>query len=109
MEKMTFLTGNMGLLSHYSDDGLNYELVPYYNPLFLQGETKESAVFYPIANFNDKSSRTYEYWSDEQHFRFDERGKIFDQEENPYGVIPMTFAKRDAELVDEYWLGGALD
>lgn len=109
MEKMTFLTGNMGLLSHYSDEGLNYELVPYFYPLFLEGETKESAVFYPIANLNDKTSRIYEYWSDEQHFRFDERGRIFDQDENPFGIIPMTFAKRDAELVDEYWQSGALD
>ena len=109
MEKMTFLTGNMGMLSYYSDEGLQYDLVPYFNPLFLEGETTESAVFYPIANLNDKTSRTYEYWSDEQHFRFDERGRIFNQEENPYGRIPMTFAKRDAELVDEYWQSGALD
>lgn len=115
LEKMTFLTGNMCLSSQFDGEKMQYDLIPYYFPLFLEGSTKEMAVFYPIANMNDRTKRMYEFWSATtednigMHMKFDEKGKIHMHEDNVIGVLPFTFAKRDAELVDEYWQAGALD
>jgi len=111
MEKLTFLMGNMAMLSTYGEN-LEYHVVPYFWPMFLEGEVEPAAVYYPLANLNDKMNRIYEFWSDELHFRFDQKGRFWDLEDegiNPYGVLPFTFAHRDPELVDEFWQSGAVD
>lgn len=110
LEKLSFLLGTMAFKSSWND-GLEYDLIPYFWPLFLQGEVKPSAVFYPVANMGDKSQRLYEYWSDEEHFRFDEEGRIIkiDDGINPYGVMPITFVHRSPEIVDEFFQAGASD
>jgi hypothetical protein len=112
MEKLTFLLGTMSFKSSWGDDGLEYELVPYFWPMFLQGETEPCAIFYPIANMGDKSERLYEFWSDEEHFRFNEMGQIMNLEDegmNMYGKMPITFAHRSPEIVDEFFQAGASD
>jgi len=55
MEKMTFLTGNMCMSSMFDGEKLQYDIIPYFFPLFLEGSTEEAAVFYPIANMNDRT------------------------------------------------------
>ena len=110
LEKLTFLMGTMAFKTSWNEK-LEYDLIPYFWPLFLQGETKPSAVFYPIANMGDRSQRLYEFWSDEEHFRFDEEGRIIrvDDGLNPYGRIPITFVHRSPEIVDEFFQVGASD
>lgn len=111
MEKLNFLTGNMALLSSFTDQ-LNYYVIPYFYPVFVEGETDPKGVYYPLANLNDKTNRTYEFWSDELHFRFDQKGRFWNLEDegvNPFGVMPVSFVSRDPELVDEFWQAGAVD
>ena len=115
MEKMTFLTGNMCMSSMFDGEKLQYDIIPYFFPLFIEGSTEEAAVFYPIANMNDRTKRMYEFWSKTtddhigMHMKFDEKGKIHFHEDNVFDILPFTFAKRNQELVDEYWQAGALD
>lgn len=111
LEKLTFLLGTMAFKSSWTES-LEYDLIPYFWPMFLQGETKPCAVFYPLANMGDKSERIYEYWSDEEHFRFNEKGEIIyleDEGMNPYGVMPVSFVHRSPEIVDEFFQAGASD
>ena len=112
VEKLTFLLGSMGLISRWEEDHLEYDVLPYFWPIFKNGSTDVSAVYYPLANLDDRANRVYEYWSDEQHFRFDQRGKVWNLEDegvNLYGKMPITFAHRDPELVDDFFQIGAQD
>ena len=112
MEKMTFLLGSMGLISRWDEDHLEYDILPYFWPIFVSGSIDVKAVYYPLANLNDRTNRIYEYWSDEEHFRFDQKGKVWNLDDdgiNLYGRMPVTFAHRDPELVDEFFQCGASD
>ncbi len=59
---------------------------------------RAKAVYYPIEYIDDKfrAEKKNVYWSDTEHFLFDEKGNAYapdgnDDMRNPYGVIPFVF------------------
>jgi hypothetical protein len=108
--ELTWLTGAMGLLTVFDDEKerLQYQLVPFWNEYYLEGDSRPFGISYPIGK-DTRNNEIYAFWSEEReglpakHFEFDQAGNIRSVNEgdvNPYGIIPVTIAEMKPPAYD---------
>ena len=121
LEQLTFLLGTMAMRSRWSekDQKIKYDLVPFFEPLFLPSEQEPVGVIFAIENhgMSKMEKPWHAVWTEDrpgvkgQHFLIDQNGSkqsVNPNDINPYGVIPLTFAHR-YKPVRDWWSEGAND
>ena len=121
LEQLTFLLGTMAFRSVWNPrkNMVEYELLPFFEPLFLPGEKKPFGVVYALENegMSRLSSQEFVVWTEERdgmpgrHFGINADGEKVSFNEgdiNPYGIIPICFAHRYQPIRD-FYVGGAED
>ena len=121
LEQLTFLLGTMAFRSLWNPrkNMVEYELLPFFEPLFLPGEKKPFGVVYALENegMSRLSSQEFVVWTEERdgmsgrHFGINADGEKVSFNEgdiNPYGIIPVCFAHRYQPIRD-FYVGGAED
>ena len=121
LEQLTFLLGTMAFRSVWNPrkNMVEYELLPFFEPLFLPGEKKPFGVVYALENegMSRLSSQEFVVWTEERdgmpgrHFGINADGEKVSFNEgdiNPYGIIPVCFAHRYQPIRD-FYVGGAED
>ena len=121
LEQLTFLLGTMAFRSRWDErkQKISYDLIPFFEPIFLPGERSPVGVMFAIENHG--SSRLekpwHAIWTEERdgvpgmHFLIDQNGNkqsVNSSDINPYGVIPVVFTHRYKPMRDWY-SEGALD
>ena len=119
LEQLTFLLGTMAFRSVWNPrkNMVEYELLPFFEPLFLPGEKKPFGVVYALENegMSRLSSQEFVVWTEERdgmpgrHFGINADGEKVSFNEgdiNPYGIIPVCFAHRYQPIRDFYVGGG---
>ena len=121
LEQLTFLLGTMSFRSVWNPrkNMVEYELLPFFEPLFLPGEKKPFGVVYALENegMSRLSSQEFVVWTEERdgmpgrHFGINADGEKVSFNEgdiNPYGIIPVCFSHRYQPIRD-FYVGGAED
>jgi len=121
LEQLTFLLGTMAFRSRWDErkQKISYDLIPFFEPIFLPGEREPVGIMFAIENHG--SSRLekpwHAIWTEERdgvpgmHFLIDQNGNrqsVNSSDINPYGVIPVVFTHRYKPMRDWY-SEGALD
>ena len=91
--ELSWLTSSMGLRTRWNERRsiLEYDIIPYFKRYMVDGEMR--GVSYEVER-DAKNNRIFVFWSDELHFKYDQAGRMIqvnDGNENPYGVIPVSF------------------
>ena len=115
LERLTYLLGTMGLKTFYNEEKqrIEYDLLVEFYPMFLPNSSEPVAVAYPLFSHGNSKmqEQVYVFWSAEEHYNITQRGKVIsvnDEDVNPYGVMPITFAHRHP-LTTDWWREGASD
>ena len=117
VERMTNLLGTPALRVAWNDLKENpffeYQPVYYFDVSFDEfNPTNPHSIMYPILNPTSDVSYVgelkWEYWDKDVHCKYDEEGRIYFEEANPYGAIPFVFP-RDMEQIDDFINEGATD
>jgi len=121
LEQTTFLLGTMGFRSLWNSrrNRVEFELLPFVEPLFLPGEKEPFGCIYAIENEGLAKLTKQEFivWTADRdgvpgrHFGIDTNGDKFSFNEgdiNPYGIIPVSFVHRYPPIRD-FFVGGAED
>ena len=121
LEQTTFLLGTMGFRSLWNArrNKVEYELLPFLEPLFLPGEKEPFGCIYAIENEGLARIANQEFivWTAERdgqpgrHFGIDTNGDKFSFNEgdiNPYGILPVSFCHRYSPIRD-FFVGDASD
>jgi len=91
--ELAWLTSSMGLRTRWNERRsiLEYDIIPFFKRYMVDGEMR--GVSYEVER-DAKNNRIFVFWSDELHFKYDQAGRMIqvnDGNENPYGVIPVSF------------------
>ena len=120
LEQLTFLLGTMAFRSRWDErkQKISYDLIPFFEPIFLPGERSPVGVMFAIENHG--SSRLekpwHAIWTEERdgvpgmHFLIDQNGNkqsVNSSDINPYGVIPVVFTHRYKPMRDWYSEGAS--
>ena len=120
LEQLTFLLGTMAFRSRWDErkQKISYDLIPFFEPIFLPGEKSPVGVMFAIENHG--SSRLekpwHAIWTEERdgvpgmHFLIDQNGNrqsVNSSDINPYGVIPVVFTHRYKPMRDWYSEGAS--
>ena len=120
LEQLTFLLGTMAFRSRWDErkQKIQYDLIPFFEPIFLPGEREPVGVMFAIENHG--SSRLekpwHAIWTEERdgvpgmHFLIDQNGNrqsVNSSDINPYGVIPVVFTHRYKPMRDWYSEGAS--
>lgn len=124
LERLTFLLGTMAFRSYWDERSgkVKYQTLCHFTPLFIAGDSRDEpvGVMYPIEYQGDARLErpVHAVWTADRpgapgmHYLLDEHGRkisVNDQDSNPYGVLPITFAHRYPPIRD-FWAGsGAMD
>ena len=121
LEKLTFLLGTMAFRCRWNalKQRVEYDLLPFFEPIFLEGENKPVGVMYAIDNHGNARTKDLKYavWTETRpnapgmHFLIDSNmNKISMNEEdrNPYDVLPILFVHR-GQPVRDWFVSGAED
>ena len=121
LESTTFLLGCMAFRSRWNEfrQKIEYDLIPFFEPLFLPGESEPFGVMYPIDNYGMSKLEKpyYAVWTEDRpgyqgrHFLIDQNKSKLSVNEgdiNPYGVMPVVFTHRYKPIRD-WWVEGASD
>ena len=104
-ERKTNLLGLIGTKITWLEGKFSYHKLIDFECFFdSKNPMKPVAVMFPIASadtVSDVSEQRWEYW-DETEWRIYENGKLIDQGENQYGIIPIVWTYR--ELPDTSFL-----
>ena len=84
---------------------IEYDIIWDYEPMFGDDPLNPTAIVYPIAkkaSVLDDTPELYAYWDSENHFVFDNTGKIFTNDDNPdmfnpYGRLPFIECYREGK------------
>ena len=116
-ERMHNLLGTIAVQIGWHNDKFKYTPIINFEPIFDESDpTTPIAITYLIGKttadlYNESAPDKYIYWDRENHFIFDEKGKITSINEgniNPYGVLPFIFLQ-PVTMIDEFWNDGAID
>ena len=120
LEQLTFLLGTMAFRSRWDErkQKISYDLIPFFEPIFLPGEKSPVGVMFAIENHG--SSRLekpwHAIWTEERdgvpgmHFLIDQNGNrqsVNSSDINRYGVIPVVFTHRYKPMRDWYSEGAS--
>ena len=121
LEKLTFLLGTMAFRCRWNalKERVEYDLLPFFEPIFLEGENKPVGVMYAIDNHGNARTRDLKYavWTETRpgapgmHFLIDADGKkksVNPGDVNPYGILPVLFTHR-YQPVRDFYVGGSED
>jgi hypothetical protein len=121
LEQTTFLLGTMGFRSLWNPrrNRVEFELLPFVEPLFLPGEKEPFGCIYAIENEGLAKLTKQEFivWTADRdgvpgrHFGIDTNGDKFSfnsSDINPYGILPVSFVHRYPPIRD-FFVGGAED
>ena len=121
LEATTFLMGCMAFRSRWNEmrQKIEYDLLPFFEPLFLPGEAEPFGVMYAVENhgMSKLEKPYYAVWTEERpnapgrHFLINQDGdkvSVNSGDSNPYGIIPVTFTHRYKPIRD-WWVEGASD
>ena len=118
LERITFLLGTMAFHCRWSERNLRveYDLIPFFDVLFLENDAEPVAVMYPIQNHGNARDNdlSYAVWTADrpgfpgQHYILDANGskiKVNSENANPYGILPVVFVHRQPPIRDFYVAG----
>ena len=121
LEQLTFLLGTMAFRSRWSekDQKIKYDIIPFFEPLFLSTEKDPIGIIYAIENKgNSKLDRPwFAVWTEDRpdvkgmHFLIDQNGtkkSVNPDDINPYGITPVVYTHRYKPIRD-WWSEGASD
>ena len=121
LEQTTFLLGTMAFRSLWNArrNKVEYELLPFFEPLFLPGEKEPFGIIYAIENEGLARLAKQEFivWTEDRegapgrHFGIDSFGEkvsFNSSDSNPYGIVPVTYTHRYSPIRD-FWVGDASD
>lgn len=121
LERLTFLLGTTAYRSRWNEmkQRVEFENVPFFEPLFLPGERTPWGIMYAIENHGmSKLDRpTFAVWTEDRlekqgmHFLLDADGRkqsVNPGDINPYGILPVLFTHR-YQPVRDFYVGGAED
>ena len=111
-ERMTRLLGTVANRIHWRDGFFDYRPIYYFEAYFDENPFVPSAVVYPLLNSTADLSNTenlqWEYWDSEKYGIMNEDGKMIEEIDNPYGILPFVFTHREDQL-DSFFVEGASD
>ena len=89
---------------------IEYDIIWDYEPMFGDDPLSPTAIVYPIAKKSsvlDTTPELWSYWDSENHFTFDNNGKIYTNEDNPdmfnpYGRLPFVECYREGKPEMDY-------
>lgn len=121
LESLTFLLGTMAFRSRWNEmlQKVQYDLIPFFEPMFLKGEQKPFGIIYALENQGDSRIEEEEFviWTEERpglparHFGMKGDGEVIHynaNDENPYKVLPVTFCHRGS-VIRDWFTNGAED
>ena len=115
-ERLHNLLGTMAIQVGWKDNSFIYNPIINFEPVFNYDDPLTPvAITYLLnkttADVKNSQPDMYMYWDKDNHFIFDDDGRITQINEdniNPYGVLPFVFLQ-PVHQVDEFWNEGALD
>ena len=111
-ERMTRLLGTVANRIHWLDGFFDYRPIYYFEAYFDENPFVPSAIVYPLLNSTSDLSNTdnlqWEYWDSEKYGIMNEDGKMTEEIDNPYGILPFVFTHREDQL-DSFFVEGASD
>lgn len=121
LERMTFLLGTMAFRCRWNSlkERVEYDLLPFFEPMFLEGENKPYGVMFAIENHGNARTKSLKYavWTESRpgypgmHFLIDTDMKkisVNEMDANPYDVVPVIFVHR-SQPVRDWFVAGAED
>ena len=121
LERLTFLLGTTAFRCRWNEmkQRVEYENLPFFEPLFLPGERSPWGIMYAIENHGmSKLERPmFAVWTEDRpgkggmHFLIDQDAKkksVNAGDVNPYGVLPILFTHK-YQPVRDFYVGGAED
>jgi len=109
---MTRLLGTIANRVHWRDGFFDYRPIYYFEAYFDENPFTPTAIIYPLLNNSSDLSNTdnlqWEYWDSEKYGIMNEDGKMTEEVENPYGMLPFVFTHREDQL-DSFFVEGASD
>ena len=115
IERMTRLIGSIAVRVMYIDNEMphfDYQPIYYFHPFFGEDPFKPVAISYPLMHFTEDASNSdsaqYIHWNAENYLIFDENGKVLDEGEHGYGMLPFAFTHREHQS-DSFYVEGAND
>ena len=121
LERMTFLLGTMAFRCRWNalTERVEYDLLPFFEPMFLEGENKPYGVMFAIENHGNARTKSLKYavWTESRpgypgmHFLIDTDMKkisVNEMDANPYDVVPVIFVHR-SQPVRDWFVAGAED
>ena len=116
-ERLHNLLGTMAVQVGWKEDKFVYNPILNFEPIFNYDDPMTPiAITYLLTKttadiYNKSEPDMFMYWDAENHFIFNDQGKITPVNEgnvNPYGVLPFVFLQ-PVHQVDEFWNEGAMD
>ena len=111
-ERMTRLLGSIANRVYWMGDFFEYRPIYYFEVYFDNDPFTPTGIVYPLLNKTSDLSNTdnlqWEYWDTEKYGIMDEDGKILEELENPYGILPFVFTHRE-DQIDSFYVEGASD
>ena len=111
-ERMTRLLGTIANRVFWNDGKFDYRPIYYFETYFGDNPFKPEAIIYPLLNKTADLSNTvglqWGYWDAEKYAVLDEDGKVLEESENPYGILPFVFTHRE-DQIDSFFVEGASD
>jgi len=121
LERMTFLLGTMAFRCRWNawKERVEYDLIPFFEPLFLEGENKPFGVMFAIDNHGNARTKSLKYavWTESRpgapgmHFLIDtdmQKLSVNEFDSNPYDILPVIFVHR-SQPVRDWFVSGAED
>jgi hypothetical protein len=111
-ERMTRLLGTIANRVFWNDNAFDYRPIYYFETYFGDNPFKPEAIIYPLLNKTADLSNTvglqWGYWDADKYAVLDEDGKVLNESENPYGILPFVFTHRE-DQIDSFFVEGASD
>ena len=115
IERMTRLIGTIAVRIMYVDGEtphFDYQPIYYFHPFFGDDPFKPVALSYPLMSYSEDVSNTdscqYIHWNEQSYVIFDESGKVIEEKDHGYGMLPFAFTHREHQC-DSFYVEGAND
>ena len=115
IERMTRLIGTIAVRIMYVDGEtphFDYQPIYYFHPFFGDDPFKPVAISYPLMSYSEDVSNTdscqYIHWNEQSYVIFDESGKVIEEKDHGYGMLPFAFTHRENQC-DSFYVEGAND
>tara|TARA_R110000824_G_scaffold369093_1_gene558522 strand:+ start:46 stop:1362 length:1317 start_codon:yes stop_codon:yes gene_type:complete len=115
IERMTRLIGSIAVRVIYVDGEMpyfDYQPIYYFHAFFGDDPFKPVAISYPLMNHTEDASNSdecqYIHWNEKTYIIFNETGRVLEEKEHGYGMLPFAFTHREHQS-DSFYVEGAND